>query len=101
MKSFRRIGFTLLFVLALLPVWIASSAFAGSAAPENITPAAVQDIAQHLTLDLEQQGFEVKSGYLRVYTKQDCEQYSYPIMKSCYGNNPAAPYVLPVVPVAR
>lgn len=99
MNSYRRIGFTLLFVLALLPVWIALSAFAGSAAPENITPAAFQDMAQHLTLDLEQQGFEVKSGYLRVYTKQDCEQYSYPIMRSCYGNNPAAPYVLPVVPL--
>ncbi len=99
MNSHRRIWIFLLLVLALLPVWAASPASAGSVTPENIVPAAVQDIAQGLTLDLAQQGFEVKSGYLKVYTKQDCEQYSYPIMRSCYGNNPAAPYVMPVVPL--
>ncbi len=50
-----------------------------------------------LVADLRASGFQVASGYPKLYTEQDCENYTYPKLKNCYANNPAAPYVLPVV----
>ncbi len=60
--------------------------------PSNNVPASVQEVAQGLINDLSAQGFEVSRGYFKLYTADDCT-YSYAVMKSCYGNNPAAPYV--------
>jgi hypothetical protein len=31
-----------------------------------------------------------------LYTQADCA-YSYPVFQNCFGNNPASPYILPVV----
>ncbi len=98
MSPSRRTVLALLFVLALLPAWGALPATGADAAPQNVTPAALQAVAQRLTLDLAAQGFEAQSGYVKLYTNEDCEQWSYPIMESCYFNNPAAPYLLPVAP---
>jgi len=61
-------------------------------------PAAVEEDVQSLTDDLTSRGFEVLRGYFKLYTEDDCA-YSYERMKSCFGNNPAAPYVIPVVPL--
>lgn len=41
--------------------------------------------------------YEVASGYPELYTQDDC-QYTYAALRNCLGNNPTAPYVLPVVP---
>lgn len=53
--------------------------------------------AQRLANVLKAKGYEVTSGHFKLYTKQDCDDYSYKVMGSCYGNNPAAPYILTVV----
>ncbi|MFH1139800.1 MAG: hypothetical protein V1816_27295 [Pseudomonadota bacterium] len=53
--------------------------------------------ADRLISELTKQGYEVERGYFKLYTKDECP-YSYEVMETCYGNNPAAPYVLPVVP---
>jgi hypothetical protein len=56
-----------------------------------------QDVlAAQLASDLEQRRFDVVDGYATLYTDAECDT-SYAVMASCYGNNPAAPYVLPVV----
>ena len=47
--------------------------------------------------DLEKQGFEVSRGYFKLWTVNECV-YTFDIMGSCYGNNPAAPYVTFAVP---
>ena len=65
--------------------------------PVNNVPAAVANAAQQLTNVLQTQGFEVSQGYFKLYQKGDCD-YSYAVMKCCYANNPAAPYVMPVLP---
>jgi hypothetical protein len=39
----------------------------------------------------------VLRGYFKLYTNADCD-LSYEVMNTCYGNNPAAPYVIPIVP---
>lgn len=57
-------------------------------APDAFTKALVGDL---------QRRYQVTRGYPKLYTPEECEPYSYPVMKSCFGNNPAAPYVVPVV----
>ena len=46
--------------------------------------------------DLRSSGMEVTAGYPMLYTQKDCV-YSYPVFNGCFGNNPASPYVMPVV----
>ena len=65
--------------------------------PVNNVPPAIESAAQQLTSALQTQGFEVSRGYFKLYQKGDCD-YSYVVMKCCYANNPAAPYVMPVLP---
>ncbi|MFF9166915.1 MULTISPECIES: hypothetical protein [unclassified Streptomyces] len=54
-------------------------------------------IGTRLVADLRKNGFQVSPGYPRLYTEEDCERYTYPKLHNCYANNPAAPYVVPVV----
>ncbi|HTU00600.1 MAG TPA: hypothetical protein VMG58_02245, partial [Candidatus Sulfotelmatobacter sp.] len=65
--------------------------------PINNVPAFVEQDAQRLTDDLTAQGFEVTRGYFKLFSDEDCV-LSYQTMKSCYANNPAAPYILFAVP---
>jgi hypothetical protein len=51
---------------------------------------------QRFIRELRGNGLEVSVGYPRVYTQADCA-FSYPVFHNCFGNNPAAPYVMPVV----
>ena len=46
---------------------------------------------------MEANGFQVTQGYPVLYTIEDCIHYTYPALKNCFGANPAAPYVIPVV----
>jgi len=65
--------------------------------PDNKVPQGVENKAQQLMADLKKQGFEVSQGYFKLYTNDYCP-YSFEVMHTCYGNNPAAPYVLFSVP---
>ena len=51
---------------------------------------------QTFVRDLRVRGLEVSVGYPRLYTLADCA-YSYEVFHNCFGNNPASPYVMPVV----
>ena len=46
---------------------------------------------------LRARGYEVARGSTKLFTTDDCE-YTMAVLESCLGNNPAAPYVIPVVP---
>ena len=65
--------------------------------PENKVPGQVESTARRLTNQLDQHGYQVLRGYFKLYTIDDCDM-SYDVMHTCYGNNPAAPYVIPIVP---
>jgi hypothetical protein len=67
------------------------------APPRNNVPASIEQKAQALTRNLENQGFEVKRGYFYLFTIADCE-YAINIMGNCFGNNPVAPYINYAVP---
>ena len=64
------------------------------AAPKNRAevPSANERTTERVIEALESRGFEISRGYFRLYTMDDCKD-SFPVMHSCYGNNPAAPYV--------
>ena len=83
-------GFSLLMLMA--------GSSPADAAPHRIdVPASMERHRQLVPEELSNRGFAVTSGYFKLYTRDDC-QYSYPVMHTCYGNNPAAPYVTFAVP---
>lgn len=84
-------------VVVILLLWSTVPASADSAVPKNKVPGNVESTARLLVHDLKKDGYEVARGYFKLYTKSDC-QYTYEALKTCLGNNPAAPYIVPVVP---
>lgn len=91
---YQRIIFTV-FVLAI--VWGAIPASAGSVLPREKAPDEVGISVDQFVADLEERGFEVAQGGFQLWRIEDCPQ-SFAVMGTCYFNNPAAPYVLAVVP---
>lgn len=71
--------------------------FPRSIQSENKVPGWVESTARRLANGLKQQGYQVARGYFKLYTQADCPS-SYSVLRSCLGNNPTAPYILPVVP---
>ncbi len=49
--------------------------------------------AQKVARDLTAQGYEVTQGYPMLWTENDCDRYTFPILKFC-GNDPDSPYVI-------
>jgi hypothetical protein len=88
---------SVLMALALLCPALTAPASADSPMPQNQAPGWVQSTARRLANGLRQQGYEVARGYFKLYTQDDCPD-SYQVLHSCLGNNPAAPYVVPIVP---
>jgi hypothetical protein len=70
---------------------------APSVQAQNKVPGTVESTARRLANGFRQQGYEVVRGYFKLYTTDDCPR-SYAVMHTCFGNNPAAPYALPVLP---
>jgi hypothetical protein len=97
MNTPRKILVCLQLLVLLLMVGGMAPASAGSPTPENKVPGRVEITARRLANGFKQQGYEVARGYFKLYTQDDCP-YSYEVLHSCLGNNPAAPYVIPVVP---
>jgi hypothetical protein len=89
--------FCLVFILGLLALWGASRASAGSILPGEKTSAEVGISVDQFVADLKKRGFEVAQGYFQLWRIEDCPQ-SFAVMGTCYFNNPAAPYVMSVVP---
>lgn len=65
--------------------------------PENKVPGAVESTARRLMNSLKKEGYEIQRGYVKLYTEQDCP-VSFAEMGNCFGNNPAAPYIMFSVP---
>ncbi len=76
---------------------LAPSAFSQNVRSLNKIPGGVESTAQRLAHLTDKQGYEVLRGYFKLYTTDDCD-LSYQKLHTCLGNNPAAPYVFPVVP---
>lgn len=101
-------GYSLIAVMALSVSGLASavlpqgSVTAAASQHQAGAPAGTAEdsrgpFSRKLVADLRRRGFKVSPGYPRLYTQRDCEDYTYPLLKNCFANNPAAPYVTPVV----
>ena len=64
----------------------------------NQVPGSVQQKVQNLRADLEAKGYEVAQGNWNLFTIDDCK-YAIQSLGNCLGNNPAAPYIIPTVPL--
>lgn len=87
-------GFVLTAVLAAMSVLAPSSAAWGS--PDSLGRAnqpSLEQTAQRVTRDLTARGYEVTQGYPMLWTAEDCDRYTFPIMGFC-GNDPDTPYVI-------
>ena len=86
-----------LFVLLLVFLAGAPAASADRVAPESNTSAEAGIGGGRLKAELKQQGFEVKEGYFNLWGIEQCPE-TFELMGTCFFNNPAAPYVVSVVP---
>jgi hypothetical protein len=80
--------------LALSLVWVS---LAPSAVSQNLNAGQIERTAQQLSHALQEQGFEVNRGYVKLWKIEDC-QYTFDRIGLCLGNNPAAPYVIVAAP---
>ncbi len=64
----------------------------------NAFPLSLSKKVQSFQSNLEDQGFEVLRGNWNLFTIDDCK-YSVATFGNCFGNNPAAPYIIPTVPL--
>ena len=80
------------FFLVLMGAAVWSTDCGAAPKSQADVPSAIERTTDRVIEALASRGFEVSRGYFRLYTLDDC-QVSFPVMHSCYGNNPAAPYV--------
>ncbi len=92
MKVHFKILVCILILFSLFLPWGGLRASGESPMPLNKVPGSVESEARRLMNNLKQQGFEVKRGYFKLYTNENCPA-SYEEIGTCWGNNPAAPYV--------
>jgi len=88
-------------LVCLLSAYVLLFATGGSARADriwhgNTIPTEIEKKANRLMHDLTKKGFEVSRGYFKLWTVDDCE-YTEKKVGVCYGNNPAAPYVVSTV----
>ncbi|KJS03565.1 MAG: hypothetical protein VR65_00985 [Desulfobulbaceae bacterium BRH_c16a] len=95
-KSMSRFGYLMGVAVLLSGFALPPQADGRAVAPEG-RQATTDAFTEELIADLAASGFQVSQGYPALYTQQDCYDRTYPILKNCFGANPAAPYVLPVV----
>ena len=83
-------------VLAAMGVLSLSSTASGAPDPPGQAtrhPASLEQTAQRVTRDLAARGYEVTQGYPMLWTEEDCDRYTSPILEFC-GNDPDSPYVI-------
>jgi hypothetical protein len=93
----RKFTLCLQIFVAILLVWSTVPASADHPVPKNKVPGNVESTARRFMQDLQKDGYQVARGYFKLYTQNDCPN-SYQWLNSCLGNNPAAPYVVPILP---
>ncbi|BBA36840.1 uncharacterized protein sS8_4917 [Methylocaldum marinum] len=90
---------TLCFVLAAM-IGFASAAngWNNGSSNDNQLPESLERKVRNLRTDLESKGYEVARGAWNLFRIEDCK-FAIETIGNCLGNNPAAPYLIPSVPL--
>lgn len=88
-------SYTLWLVLAVI---ITSTSAANSSNNHSPLTESLEQKVQNLQADLETKGYEVVRGAWNLFTIEDF-QFAIAAVGNCFGNNPAAPYIIPSVPL--
>jgi hypothetical protein len=86
---------SLLVILMLLVTGLPTTVDATATA--NMKDETLDETAAHIKNSLKQLDLEVQEGYFQLWGADECLP-TYELMGTCYFNNPAAPYILPVLP---
>jgi len=97
MITYQRIFVRVLFVLMLAGLAGVPATSADSVAPKGQAFAQIDKTARLLQDALEKRNFETGRGSFTLWGIDQCPA-TYDLIKSCFFNNPTAPYVLPAVP---
>ncbi len=92
LQKTKRRTFTVVSVILATAAAITIGACGSSTSPSNSLETLTADLVNELSAN-----FEVATGYPKLYTSADCD-YTYAVLKNCVANNPAAPYIIPIVP---
>jgi hypothetical protein len=87
-------------VIAMLLVPSAKVAVAQPLRHVSPLPASLEAKVQSLAAELRAQGLGVARGYWKTFDVDECK-WAINVMGNCYGNNPTAPYVIPILPPWR
>jgi hypothetical protein len=90
-------------IVAAIGLLSLSSAAWGSTDPlshVNPLPPLHEQKEQDVTSDLRSRGYEVERGYWTLWGTDQCK-WAIKTIGNCYGNNPTAPYIVPLVPSWR
>ncbi len=93
----RTLVIRLSLVAAVMLLVVTLPAAAGPVLPEGEKNATLDNTAAHIAESLRTLDLEVREGYFQMWGADECLP-TYELMGTCYFNNPAAPYVFPVVP---
>jgi len=94
----KRLLFVRLSLLVAITLLAAvQPAAAGPTPPIQTQNETLDDTTANLTDSLTSLDLEVREGYFQLWGIEECPP-TFEVMGTCYFNNPAAPYVFPVVP---
>lgn len=88
---------------AIAAALLAASSGQGATDPlghVNDVPPELERKVQAVVGALEERGYEVARGYWKLFGVDECK-WPIRVIGNCYGNNPAAPYILAVLPQWR
>ena len=94
-KRERIVGLSLLVTVMLLITGL--SAAANSTLPKGIKNETLNKTESQIKNSLKQRDLQVQEGYFQMWGGDECLA-TFELMGSCFFNNPAAPYVFPVLP---
>lgn len=84
-------------LVAVLILATGITAEAESSPPLKIKNETLNETTAQITSSLQQLDLEVQEGYFQMWGADECLP-TYDLMGSCFFNNPAAPYILSVLP---
>jgi hypothetical protein len=94
-QKFHTFCFVFTAMLVSAPVLSSSNNYSNS---DHLLPKSLEQKVKNFRIDLETRGYQVAQRNWHLFTIEDCK-FPLETIGICMGNNPAAPYVIPTLPL--